>query len=380
MKKIKENYPLMIRPYKESKVWGIDGIGEYWYGKAEGEQSSVLNADNLSVKACDFINENANEILGNDVVNKYGRFLPLIKILTPKGRLSVQFHDQKNELWIITGIDKKIAGNNPKLIIGFSPAMIDVHGKGILEKYKKALCDFGLKLNLLMDVMIQKGYKKILDEEKDIINAAYKVNEDEKIKKALNDLIDKKKYLDTFYNYLEVKIGDVVPVPQGTLHALGPGIEIVEPQIAGPTQSTEDGATYPIRYYFPDFPVSGANKKLDIDRVNEILPEKWKSEPPRKILQKNGVKIERLPGGFENKGMAVDRIILSGGSQLSVETKSYHMLTSVKGEPSIKIGKKIFKIPAASKNGDMMLIPALVGKYVILCAADTEIIDTYTPV
>ncbi len=62
-------------------------------------------------------------------------------------------------------------------------------------------------------------------------------------------------------------------MPSGTLHAMGPGVYVIEPQISGPTQSLEDGTTYPVRYYFPGYQREGALKSLDIDRVGEMKPE-----------------------------------------------------------------------------------------------------------
>ncbi|MFQ5951924.1 MAG: type I phosphomannose isomerase catalytic subunit [Candidatus Omnitrophota bacterium] len=121
---IERGEPLYLQPYKEKKVWGVGGIGEFWYGAEKGEQSSVAKAGDDTARM-DAIIENApEEVLGKDVVSKFGPKLPLVKILTPKSRLSVQFHDVKDETWIVTGIDESAAGEDPHVVLGFRPEVV----------------------------------------------------------------------------------------------------------------------------------------------------------------------------------------------------------------------------------------------------------------
>jgi len=124
--------------------------------------------------------------------------------------------------------------------------------------------------------------------------------------------------MEWFYNYRVVKIGDVIPIPSGTLHALGPGIEVVEPQIPGPTQSLEDGETYPVRYCFPGYKRPGVEKMLDIDRAAEMSPGFIEEALPEIIKNEKGCVVERLPGKFEDKGLEVHRIIMEPGAVLEI--------------------------------------------------------------
>ena len=120
------------------------------------------------------------------------------------------------------------------------------------------------------------------------------------------------------------------------MHATGPGIEVVEPQIAGPTQSLEDGATYPVRYYFPGYERPGGKKKLDINRINEMRKGVVIESVPEIIeeSQAGSPQVERLPGGFEDKGLEVHRITaFEEASQVDLENiKSFHTLVTVKGK------------------------------------------------
>ncbi len=115
-----QGLPIYIHPYRQLKVWGVKGIGEYWYGAEAGEKSSTVRVGEDAVRLADIVKAIPEKVLGKKVIERFGKTLPLVKILTPKTRLSVQFHDTKNELWIVTGIDKSIAGEKPALSVGFS--------------------------------------------------------------------------------------------------------------------------------------------------------------------------------------------------------------------------------------------------------------------
>ncbi|MBF0494578.1 MAG: hypothetical protein HQL28_05555 [Candidatus Omnitrophica bacterium] len=374
------NEPIYVSPYKEPKVWGLNGIGEYWYGAEFGDRSSKASIKKEKVSLGHLVSQYPEEVLGKKVVLKYGKFLPLIKILTPAKRLSVQFHDAKNELWVVTGIEKKIAGRKPSIIIGFSNDSVRRYGKKVSLKYGEALKAFGAKLNRLILEMEDAGYTGTMNAERDVIAAARQVKK-ESIRIKLGEVLKAEKKVNGFYHREKVGSGDVIPVPQGTLHALSAGVEVLEPQIAGPTQSLEDGATYPVRYFFPDYPVRGAEKRLDLDRVDEINPRVWKKETPALLWDSDGIRVERLPGGFEKKGMQVNRISLKKGAVCNYRSiASYKYLTLLSGEAeTITLGGS-FKIPVLKPGGQLLLVPACVRNFEIKAAADSEIIVTFTPV
>ena len=379
---VKDGIPIYLKPYAESKVWGVGGIGEYWYGAESGDKSSIAVIDGAGVPMAKIVESIPEEVLGKDVVASFGKALPLVKILTPKGRLSVQFHDAKNELWVVTGIDEAMISGTPKIIIGFNEKMIQEYGDQVKDKYKVSLETYGHALNMLIAELEQSGQVFVLNETCDVIVAAKKLEEGNVIVSGLlKTLLEAEKALDEFYNYVEVQIGDVIPVLQGTLHALGAGIEVVEPQIAGPTQSLEDGSTYPVRYYFPGYPAEGAGKQLDLDRINEMNTTVWETEEQVMVFSNDGAKIARLPGGFEDKGMEVDRITMNLDAELEYNTiKSYHILTVIHGSATVIISGKNHDIPRAVPGGEMLLIPASVGDFKIQAQENTLIIDTFTPI
>ncbi len=376
--------PVYARPYKEPKVWGVNGIGEYWYGAEKREKSSTAAVGSDAFSLYKIIENDPEKFLGEKVVARFGTQLPLVKILTPKSRLSVQFHDNKNELWIITGTNKEIAGEKPWIIVGFSRESVNLYGEAVTEYYKKALKIFGEALNNLIEIMIDSGYEKLLVDKKDVQLASQEVVHSKPgssgIASALEKLNAAERELDVFYNRQYVEIGNVVPIPSGTLHALGPGVEVVEPQISGPTQSLEDGTTYPVRYAFPAYPRDGAIKMLEIDRVSEILPEMVQKAYPEVIDETDYILVERLPGRFEDKGLEVHRITFNNDSEYQQSPTSFHNLFVLEGSATLHIKDNEYSIPNAIPGGEMLIVPASSGSYKIHACKSTQIIDTFTPV
>ncbi len=380
---VRNGQPIYVKPYKEPKIWGEGGIGEYWYGAEEGNKSSTAIVGEEAYSLHEIVKNDPEKFLGEKVVERFGEQLPLVKILTPKGRLSVQFHDEKNELWIVTGTDKMIAGGKPWITIGFSQESVDLHGKDVTRHFKETLEAYGEKLNSLIDIMINSGCEELLEDKKNVelaaVEAIRKGPESSKMSEVLEELKTARKKLDVFYNRQYVEVGDVIPIPSMTLHALGPGVTVVEPQIAGPTQSLEDGATYPVRYAFPAYPRNGYKKMLDIDRVGEMNPEVTKKAFPVVIEETNHVVVERLPGEFENKGLEVHRISLKIGAEFQRSLTSFHNIVAINGNAHIIIDDEEYIIPKALPGGNMLIVPATIKNYKILARENVQIIDTFTP-
>ena len=378
-----QGVPLYIHPYRQPKVWGIKGIGEYWYGAEAGEKSSTVCVGEDAVRLADILDAIPEKVLGKKVIESFGKTLSLVKILTPKARLSVQFHDTKNELWIVTGINKSIAGEKPALIVGFSLEAVKKYSARVAEKYGEILKSYGEVLNKLIELLEKSEQgKQALETLNHVALAAKTVkNVVPGARELVVDLDKVRKEMEWFYNYRGVMMGDVIPIPSGTLHALGPGIEVVEPQIPGPTQSLEDGETYPVRYYFPGYKRPGVEKMLDIERVLEMSPGFTQEAVPEILKSENGCIVERLPGKFEDKGLEVHRITMAPGADLEVtDIHSFHIIVSVAGKPRIITKDSEYPVPQARPNGEMIIIPASSGPYELIAENRAQIIDTFAPV
>lgn len=375
---IKKGTPFYVLPYKEPKVWGVGGIGEYWYGAEAGAKSSTARIGQDHVAMDQVVAAAPEAVLGKDVVRDFGSRMPLVKILTPNGRLSSQFHDAKNELWIVTATTI----DSPAIILGFSKEAVAKHGQKVADEYRRSLESYGKALNALIDALEKHGFTAELERTGDAHTAARNTSaKNGAVAAALKDYEAAEKGMSWFYNLRPVKVGDVIPIPSGTMHALGAGVEIVEPQIAGPTQSLEDGATYPVRYYFPGFERPRAQKKLDVDRVGEMRKGVVSEDKPVVIGEGKGYTIERLPGGFEDKGLEVHRITIKSGSVIEVpEVSSFHNLVALEGRARVVVDEVGYNVPKASGDGEMLLVPSTATGYRIEALTDVQLVDTFTPV
>lgn len=372
---------LYLLPHKEAKVWGKGGIGEWWFG-AEKENFSMAETGEGLFPMPELLDNNPERLLGKEAMKKFGISMPLVKILTPKSRLSVQFHEKKDELWVVTGIDRKITGEKAEIILGFNSEMIDEYGAKITDMYRETLVSYGHALNELIDLLEKDPGREHMLRYPGVLSAAEALEDKtEDLERKIKELVSFQVKVNSFYNYLEVQVGDVIPVPRGTLHALGGGIEVVEPQIPGSTQSTEDGDTYPVRYYFPGHKRDGAKKALDIDRIKELDAKKMVLSESEVVCCDDKAKVERLPGGFEKKGLSVRRVTLERGASFDLEQpRSLHILVSVKGRAFIAGEGERSDIPMARPDGKMMLVPSELGKCSILAETQAQIIDTFVPV
>lgn len=375
---VRKGTPFYVLPYKEPKVWGVGGIGEYWYGAEAGSKSSTARIGQDHVAMDRLVAAIPEDVLGKDVVRAFGSRMPLVKILTPNGRLSSQFHDAKNELWIVTSTSIE----SPAIILGFSKEAVAKHGNRVTDEYRRSLEAYGKALNALIDALENNGFKAELERTGDAEAAAKNVSaKNGAVAAALKTYEAAEKGMKWFYNLRPVKVGDVIPIPSGTMHALGAGVEIVEPQIAGPTQSLEDGATYPVRYYFPGFERPRAQKKLDVDRVGEMKKEVVSEDKPVVIGEGKGYTIEKLPGGFEDKGLEVHRITIKAGSVIEVpEVSSFHNLVALEGRARVVVDEIGYNVPKASGDGEMLLVPSTATGYRIEALTDVQLVDTFTPV
>lgn len=164
-------YPLKFEPILKERLWGgtklkevlnksieSDITGESWeLSTVKGDVSVVANGDLKGNSLQDLINEYEDLLLGESVVQRFGREFPiLIKFIDAKQDLSIQLHpnDQlakerhdsfgKTEMWYIMDADP---GSN--LIVGFNK---DVKK----EEYKESVENDTL-LDLLNYEAVEEG-------------------------------------------------------------------------------------------------------------------------------------------------------------------------------------------------------------------------------
>jgi hypothetical protein len=107
----------------------------------------------------------------------------------------------------------------------------------------------------------------------------------------------------------------------------------------------------------------------------------WREAAAEALIDSAQVKVERLPGGFGDKGLEVHRVVMKPGAEVGPDkVKSFHTLVAIQGEAHVYIKGKGYPIPKASAGGRMVLVPASSGEMRISSQGDATIIDTFTPI
>ncbi len=220
-------YPIRFKPIYKELIWGGEKLREE-YGKSDapkmtGESWEIsMVKDNISVVSNGFLKGNTLEeiievymgdLVGDSIFDRHGSLFPiLIKFIHSNDNLSIQVHPDdtyaeehhgengKTEMWYILE-----AGKESKLIVGFNR---DTDREGFLKS---------LKEGTLVEMM----------------------------------------------NFEAVEKGDVIFMPTGRIHALGPGIVLAE------IQQTSD-MTYRIYDWGRTGP-DGNPRELHLDHAVNVM-------------------------------------------------------------------------------------------------------------
>ena len=314
-------YPIKLKPATKDYIWGgnqlkkiwkkessSDNIAESWELSChKDEESTILNGE-FKGKTLSYVLENHKEFLGNNALQF--KFFPiLIKLIDAASNLSIQVHPSdeyallnegqygKTEMWYI--VDAK-------------------EGAGVYCGFKKP----------------------------------YTIQE---IEKALRD----NKILDVL-NFIQVKKGDCIFIPSGTVHAICGGLLICEVQ-------QNSSLTYRL-YDYDRVGKDGKKRELHIDKSLKVID-------PTKVCKVNeGV----VCISNEEKELAsckyfkVKELKIENKKFININEDSFISLTVVSGEGCISVdgneeklslGDTCF-VPANSKecylDGAMTLIEAYV--------------------
>ena len=139
---MKPLYPLLFKPLLREVVWGGNRlllwkglpptdvpVGESWEVSSIPERESIIsNGPYAGRKINDFTEEMGEKVLGNAVVKKYGRQLPLlVKLIDAREDLSIQVHPNdemamryhgkkgKTEMWYIVDAEP-----GSSVLVGFN--------------------------------------------------------------------------------------------------------------------------------------------------------------------------------------------------------------------------------------------------------------------
>ena len=301
-----ESHLFALEPQWRERVWGgrllrpaTPPIGEVWaaYGP-----SRIAGGPHAGRTLDDLIEDYGPALLGSTVASHFGtRFPLLIKLLDCADWLSVQVHPDDEQARRMVGPDE--------------------FGKTEAWYFLNA----ATRSQIMLGVKPEVGQKDL----EDAIRAGR---------------------IRSVANLVNVRAGDAVVVPAGTLHALGPGLLLYEVQEASDT-------TY--RVYDWDRPAS-AGRALHIEESVEVT----RAVGPVETMS------PKLPAGsgavdaIDTQYFDVDLIGVSpdaGPVAADTQGRSFHILTVIDGEAMIARGAE----QAVLKRFESALIAGSAGEYQI---------------
>ncbi|MFZ1768064.1 MAG: type I phosphomannose isomerase catalytic subunit [Caldilinea sp.] len=321
-------YPLTFDPVFKDYPWGgrnlaiklgrtiPDGIvAESWDIAAHAHGSSVVNTGPLAGKTLPEVQALLGEaLLGdrNDQALAAGKFPLLIKILDANRWLSVQVHPDdayglahedepgKTEMWVVLHADP-----GAELIYGFAPGMTRTH------------------------------YAEVIGTDASV---------------------------DSLHR-VPVKPGDVIFVPSGTVHALGPGIMVAE------IQQNSD-STYRIWDWGRPRPLH-LEKSLDVLNFSQVQPG---PATPTVLLDEEGLRIEQL---VRCPYFETERITLPAGHHYYglCDGSTFEIWAVVQGKAALDSNAASLTLQAVQ----WVLLPAELGEYQISAEEDAVLLRVVTP-
>ena len=191
-------------------------------------------------------------------------------------------------------------------------------------------------------------------------------------RESLRHAIEHHEDVSQYLNFVEVKTGDFFVIEAGTIHAIGAGVTVIEPQKIAPKKT---GKTYRVwdwnRLYDEqgNLTPQGAPRELHIDdSFNVINFEAPRGEafiqqiqPEPQVVQENGKSIETLLVETENFG--VRQLVLENGDELSANcSASFHGIIVYEGKVEIfKQGEKLLEI----SKGQSVILPSTLEEYTL---------------
>ena len=201
----------------------------------------------------------------------------------------------------------------------------------------------------------------------------------------LRNAIEQGEDVSQYLNFVEVERGDFFVIDAGTIHAIGAGVTLIEPQKIAPKRS---GKTYRLWDWNRKYDAQGRKdpngearelhiqdsfRIIDFDapRGDDFIEH---IQPQARILQHNGASVETLCTETENFGVSL--LTLKNHEPLEGNCcESFHGIIPYEGQIEIYVqGEKLVDVPC----GQSVILPAILGEYT-LKAESARAVKVYYP-
>jgi mannose-6-phosphate isomerase len=305
--------PFLLDPWFSPRPWGTldlspwyalkptEPIGEAWL---TGDACTIATGAAAGQTFGAFVAAHRAEMLGA-LADSFPDYPLLLKILFPHDKLSVQVHP-----------DDALAAASGQL-------------RGKTECWYVLSAEPGAGVAL--------GLKPGADAQK--------------IRSAVND-----RTMEDLLENVPVSVGDMVFVDAGTVHAIGPGVILLE------TQQTSD-----ITYRLYDY---GRPRELHVEKAIEATRFQTSAGKVPPVAEPSGMLL------IKQQYFSVDRIeIPAGGLVELAATGTPHTLVLVEGDAEIVTGTVIL----ACRKGQAAVIPGQSGDYALRSASGGTVIRSIPP-
>ncbi|MCL2572314.1 MAG: class I mannose-6-phosphate isomerase [Defluviitaleaceae bacterium] len=297
-------YPLLLSSIYKEMIWG----SESWDVSCRPDEMCIVeNGPAAGMTLESYINQDKEKILGTRLAHM-DRFPLLVKIIDAKDRLSVQVHP--NDCYF-SGFTQK---NNPG---SWHPADT---GKSEMWYILVPPTDGRLIIGLKPDITPE------------LLRQAYENG-------TVEDCL----------NHLHVKVGDIINIPPGLIHALTPGVKVAE------VQQNSD-ITFRL-YDYNRVGLDGKPRQLHVD--DTIAVTDFSNTIPKSAVP--GLRIKKgncnMVYAIANEYFAVIKYELTGEQEEISDPAAFCIFTCVEGDAEVA--------SCGLSAGRSIFIPAGLGRYTI---------------
>lgn len=317
--------PLILERRLDSRIWGGDQLGP-WLGLADAppklaeswqvyEHNRICGGPFAGQTLAEVVAEYGAALVGSRSFERYGAEFPLLaKFIDAAENLSVQVHPDDEYAHRVEAASGFHGKTEAWYILRAAPGAEIIHG--LSRPGDRATFAAAVENGALMDLLRR----------------------------------------------VQVKAGDTIFVPAGTVHAINAGILLFEIQ-------QKSDLTYRV-YDYDRLDEQGRPRELHLQQALDVInygppPQDARPQP----LAEGRTLLVECPY------FAMERWDLSAARDLATEPESFELLTVIEGSADLVWGETRYRL----QTGMSIVLPASLGAYRVQPAPTTTILRCYVP-